>query len=180
VSLRALLSACPGARRGAFGASAAGQGSNPLKIKRLLRQKTPRNDYNFYPKPVYNVKLLKSPAARVVAVFDVMVPTAPIAHFIMIHAQFAFTFFTRREGWRYWKYDALGRTLECGYIEQDWNAVTLQNYADTSPTWPSTPTKHQYHYLRQLHVAAHFGEHELRDFNFTCTVKRIILCLSWK
>jgi hypothetical protein len=52
VSLRALLSACPGARRGAFGASAAGQGSNPLKIKRLLRQKTPRNDYNFYPKPV--------------------------------------------------------------------------------------------------------------------------------
>jgi hypothetical protein len=50
--LRAFLSACPGARRGAKGASAAGQGSNPLKIKRLLRQKAPRNDCSFDPKRV--------------------------------------------------------------------------------------------------------------------------------
>ncbi len=40
---------------------------------------------------------------------------------------------------QYWKYDALGRAIECGYIVQDWNATTLQNYADTNPTWPSTP-----------------------------------------
>jgi len=40
---------------------------------------------------------------------------------------------------QYWKYDTLGRTLECGYIVQDWNATTLQNYADTNPTWPSAP-----------------------------------------
>jgi hypothetical protein len=51
--LRAFLSACPGARRGAKGASAAGQGSNPLKTKRLLRQKALRNDCNFIPKRVY-------------------------------------------------------------------------------------------------------------------------------
>jgi len=41
---------------------------------------------------------------------------------------------------QYWKYDALSRAIECGYIVQDWNATTLQNYADTNPTWPSTPT----------------------------------------
>ncbi len=41
---------------------------------------------------------------------------------------------------QYWKYDALGRAIECGYIVQDWNATTLQNYADTNPTWPNTPT----------------------------------------
>ena len=41
---------------------------------------------------------------------------------------------------QYWKYDALGRAIECGYIVQDWNATTLQNYADTNPTWPSTPS----------------------------------------
>jgi YD repeat-containing protein len=41
---------------------------------------------------------------------------------------------------QYWKYDALGRAIECGYLVQDWNATTLQNYADTNPTWPSTPS----------------------------------------
>ena len=41
---------------------------------------------------------------------------------------------------QYWKYDALGRAIECGYIVQNWNATTLQNYADTDPTWPSTPS----------------------------------------
>ncbi|MGH7602186.1 MAG: 3-coathanger stack domain-containing protein, partial [bacterium] len=32
-----------------------------------------------------------------------------------------------------------GRAIECGYVVQNWNATTLQNYADTDPTWPSTP-----------------------------------------
>ncbi|RIK74499.1 hypothetical protein DCC62_15185 [candidate division KSB1 bacterium] len=40
---------------------------------------------------------------------------------------------------QYWKYDALGRAIECGYLVQDWNATILQNYADTDPAWPSTP-----------------------------------------
>ncbi len=41
---------------------------------------------------------------------------------------------------QYWKYDALGRAVECGYIVQDWNDIVLQSYADTNPTWPSTPS----------------------------------------
>jgi YD repeat-containing protein len=40
---------------------------------------------------------------------------------------------------QYWKYDVLGRAIECGYIVQNRDAITLQNYADTNPTWPNTP-----------------------------------------
>jgi len=40
---------------------------------------------------------------------------------------------------QYWKYDALGRAIECGYVAQDWNTIVLQSYADTDPTWPSAP-----------------------------------------
>jgi hypothetical protein len=40
------------------------QRSNPLKNKRLLRQKAPRNDCNFNPKQVYNRRRGKKMAAE--------------------------------------------------------------------------------------------------------------------
>lgn len=41
----------------------------------------------------------------------------------------------------YWKYDNLGRTIEEGFISNlNWSESTLQNYADNTPTYPSTPT----------------------------------------
>ncbi|MGH7493724.1 MAG: DUF6443 domain-containing protein, partial [bacterium] len=56
---------------------------------------------------------------------------------------------------QYWKYDALGRTLECGYIVQNWNATTLQNYADTDPSWPSTPATWRKKYTYDLAPLTH-------------------------
>lgn len=40
---------------------------------------------------------------------------------------------------KYIKYDGLGRVSEEGYIVQNWNESTLQNYANTNPSWPTTP-----------------------------------------
>ncbi|ESA38708.1 rhs family protein [Leptolyngbya sp. Heron Island J] len=39
----------------------------------------------------------------------------------------------------YVKYDVLNRSIETGYLVGQWDAQTLQKYADTQPDWPSTP-----------------------------------------
>ena len=48
----------------------------------------------------------------------------------------------------YVKYDVLNRPIESGYVSGAWNGEELQDYADTDPTWPSTPPtwrkKHSY------------------------------------
>src|ERR1700693_2523846 len=44
------------------------------------------------------------------------------------------------QGWfAYVRYDALGRVLEHGVIDEPCDEPTLQRYADTAPGWPQTP-----------------------------------------
>ena len=48
----------------------------------------------------------------------------------------------------YWKYDALGRVVEDGFVLQGWNEDQLQNYADEQPAWPTPAAtwRHRYSY----------------------------------
>ena len=49
----------------------------------------------------------------------------------------------------YWKYDALGRVVEDGFVLQEWNEEQLQNYADEQPAWPANQPatwRHRYGY----------------------------------
>jgi large repetitive protein len=48
----------------------------------------------------------------------------------------------------YWKYDALGRVVEDGFVLRERNEEQLQNYADEQPAWPTPPAtwRHRYSY----------------------------------
>ncbi len=39
----------------------------------------------------------------------------------------------------YWKYDALGRQIEAGYLKAIWDRSELQRRADRDPDWPHSP-----------------------------------------
>jgi RHS repeat-associated protein len=50
----------------------------------------------------------------------------------------------------YWKYDTFGRVIEKGYFTGTWDSTSLQSSANSSPTYPTTPStwSKQYTYDR--------------------------------
>lgn len=62
---------------------------------------------------------------------------------------------------KYIKYDNLGRVIEEGYKAFNWSENTLQNKADTDPSWPTNPATWRKKYIYGLHGTDIFQRGEL-------------------